>query len=196
MVGYSAEMPTSRVLAAILLAAFPFSCEQAPPPAPPQAGAPAAPAVADPTAAPVSEAPKELGPVHKLTVRDLDGNPVSLAQYAGRPMIIEIWATWCGPCRQNRATVHSLQAGFPEKLVVIGVSMDTGPQLVKSFLQSNPANDGEFMATQEFNDFVALKNPSGLIPKTMYVDSRGRVADLAEGVQSAKWLQAMAKNLR
>lgn len=134
--------------------------------------------------------------MHKLTVRDLDGNPVSLAKYAGRPMIIEIWATWCGPCRQNRSTVHSLKSGFPERLAVIGVSMDTGPQLVKSFLQSNQANEGEYMATDDFNEFVRRMNASGLIPKTMYVDSRGRVADLAEGVQSAKWLQAMAKNLR
>ncbi|MDI9403001.1 MAG: TlpA disulfide reductase family protein [Limnohabitans sp.] len=146
----------------------------------------------DPSAA---KAPK-LGPVHKLTVQDLDGNNVSLAQFAGRPMIIEIWATWCGPCKVNRRNVHSLKGLLPERLVVIGMSMDTGPQLVKSFLRSNEANAHEFMASEEFNSFIRDINPSGLIPKTLYVDSKGRVADLAEGVQSVDWLKAMAKNLK
>jgi hypothetical protein len=45
-------------------------------------------------------------------------------------------------------------------------------------------------------EFVRARNPSPSIPKTMYVDSKGRVADLSEGTQSAKWLAAMAKNLR
>lgn len=145
--------------------------------------------------APAAKAPK-LGPVHKLTVQDLDGNDVSLAQFAGRPMIIEIWATWCGPCKVNRRNVHSLKGQLPERLVVIGMSMDTGPQLVKSFLRSNEANPYEFMASEEFNTFIRDINPSGLIPKTLYVDSKGRVADLAEGVQSVEWLKAMSKNLK
>ena len=52
------------------------------------------------------------------------------------------------------------------------------------------------MASPEFMEFVRTINASNLIPKTMYVDSKGRVADLSEGTQSASWLQAMAKNLK
>jgi thiol-disulfide isomerase/thioredoxin len=140
--------------------------------------------------------PIELGPVHQLTVTDLDGKPVSLATFAGRPMIIEIWATWCGPCRQNRKNAQSLHGILPSKVAVIGVSMDTSPKLVKDFLRSNPANEFELMASEQFNAFVRERNPTPTIPKTLYVDSRGRVADLAEGVQSVKWLTAMGKNLR
>jgi thiol-disulfide isomerase/thioredoxin len=169
-------------------------CGQAPVEAPAPAPAPAPSAAAPADAVPTP--PAELGPVHKLTVTDLDGNTVSLAKYAGRPMIIEIWATWCGPCRTNRATIHALKGRLPEKLAVVGISMDTGPELVKSFLRSNAANEGEYMASADFNSFVRSRNPSGLIPKTMYVTPRGVVADLAEGVQTAEWVQAMAKNLR
>jgi thiol-disulfide isomerase/thioredoxin len=153
--------------------------------------------------APVEPDPQvTLGPVHRLTVRDLDGNPVSLARFAGRPMIIEIWATWCGPCLANRRTVHSLRASMPERMQVIGLSVDMdsargkGSDLVKAHLKSNPANDFEGMASAEFMEFVRRINPSNSIPKTMYVDSKGRVADLSEGTQSAKWLSAMARNLR
>jgi hypothetical protein len=67
---------------------------------------------------------------------------------------------------------------------------------VRTHLKSNPANDFEGMASPEFMEFVRTINTSSLIPKTMYVDSKGRVADLSEGTQSAKWLAAMAKNLK
>jgi len=147
-------------------------------------------------------APAELGPVHRLTVTDLDGKAVSLARFAGRPMIIEVWATWCGPCLANRRTVHAQRPSMPERVQVIGLSVDAdsargrGADLVKGFLASNPANDFEGMASPEFMDFIRTINPSNSIPKTLYVDSKGRVADLSEGTQSAKWLAAMAKNLK
>ncbi|MCE2884170.1 MAG: TlpA family protein disulfide reductase [Planctomycetaceae bacterium] len=157
----------------------------------PVPGAPAA-----PTGPAAPTPPAELGPVHRLVVRDLDGNEFPLSRLAGRPMIIEIWATWCGPCRKNRATVHGLLPTFPKRLAVVGISVDTGPDLVRNFLRSNTANEFELMATPEFMEFVRTRNASPSIPKTMYVDSKGRVADLSEGTQSAKWLEAMARNLR
>jgi thiol-disulfide isomerase/thioredoxin len=138
----------------------------------------------------------KLGPVHKLVVRDLEGNDVALSKFAGRPMIIEIWASWCGPCRVNRANVHALKGTMPERVAVIGVSVDTGAGLVKNFLKSNAANEAEFMSTPDFMDFIRRINASSSIPKTLYVDSKGRVVDLAEGTQSVKWLAAMAKNLK
>ncbi len=145
---------------------------------------------------PVVAQPAQLGPIHKLTVTDLEGKQVSLAKFAGRPMIIEIWATWCGPCIANRRTVNSLKERFPAKLAVIGLSVDSGSEVVRKFFQSNPANEFEGMASPEFMEFVRTINASNMIPKTMYVDSKGRVADLSEGTQSAAWLQAMAKNLK
>jgi len=158
---------------------------------------PAATAPAEPAAAPV-----KLGPVHKLTVTGLDGEPVSLAQFVGRPMIIEIWATWCGPCRVNRNTIHKMKSEFPERLLVIGVSYDMAPsggstaELVKNFLKNNVANEHEFLATDEFRQFVNTRSTSNSIPKTMYVTSKGQVVDLSEGVQGASWLRGMAKNLK
>ena len=161
----------------------------------PAAVVPASDTEASPQAAP-------LGPVHQIEVLDLDGRPVSLGTLAGRPMIVEIWATWCGPCRKNRETVHRLEPRFPEKLAVVGVSVDAGSagrspaETVRAFLKSNPANEFEFLATPAFLDFIKERNPSSSIQKTLYVDSKGRVADLSEGVQSAKWLEAMARNLK
>lgn len=174
----------------------------------PTATAPAKAAEAPtPPPAPATEqpaVPAKLGPVHQLTVADLDGKPVSLAQFAGRPMIIEIWATWCGPCRVNRSTIHKLKSEFPERLLVIGVSYDGaggGPDasigtLVRRFLETNPANEHEFLATPEFREFINQRSPSNSIPKTLYVNGKGHVVDLSEGVQGGQWVRGMAKNLK
>ena len=165
---------------------------------------PAAPASTEGAAAqPAASAePVKLGPIHGLTVTDLDGNAVSLAKFAGRPMIIEIWATWCGPCRVNRNTIHRLKSEFPERLLVVGVSYDTASaggsaaDLVKKFLQSNVANEHEFLATAEFREFINQRSTSNSIPKTLYVNGKGQVVDLSEGVQGAQWVRGMAKNLK
>jgi len=185
---------------ALGLAVLP-GCDDAVPPAPAAETAPVETAPAEIAGTP----PVTLGPLHQVTVTDLDGKPVSLATLAGRPMIIEVWATWCGPCVQNRQLVHSLKDQFPSRLAVVGVSVDEGApggganaagETVRRFLKSRPANEFEFPATPDFHAFVRRINPSGLIPKTIYVDSRGRVADLSEGVQTRQWLLAMAKNLK
>jgi len=137
-------------------------------------------------------------PAPDFVLKTLSGDSFSLREARGRPVVLNFWATWCGPCRANRRTVHGLKSRgqLPERLAVIGVSMDTGPSLVKNFLQSNEANEAEYMASSEFNEFIRTINASPSIPKTLYVDSKGRVADLAEGVQSQNWLKAMARNLR
>lgn len=175
------------------------------PTAPAAAAKPSDAPAAERTAEPAAEqpvVPAKLGPIHELTVTDLDGNPVSLAKFAGRPMIIEIWATWCGPCRMNRNTIHKLKSEFPERLLVVGVSYDLAPagastaDLVRKFLKSNVANDHEFLASQEFREFINERSPSNSIPKTLYVNGKGQVVDLSEGVQGVQWVRGMAKNLK
>lgn len=189
-------MSAGRRAFAVALASFACACGPTgggAPPADPPAEAVSAAVSAESSASAEATA---LGPVHELTVTDLDGRTVSLAQFAGRPMIVEIWATWCGPCRRNRQLINDLKKEFPERLVVIGVSVDSKASLVTNFLRSNPANEHEFMATPEFMQLVATRSTSNAIPKTMYVNGRGQIVDVSEGVQGAKWVRAMAKNLK
>jgi thiol-disulfide isomerase/thioredoxin len=184
-------------------AAVPAADAQAAPKAEDAAATVAAdPAAETPAPAAAPAPPVASGPVHKLTVLDLDGKPVSLGTLAGRPMIIEIWATWCGPCRTNRNLIHRMQSELPERVLVVGISVDAGTagasagSTVQSFLRSNPRNDHEYLATPEFMAFVRQRTASNSIPKTMYVTAKGQVADLSEGVQTEQWVRAMARNLK
>ncbi len=182
------------VLPLVLMSCVPLACDGSQnAPIVPVVVAPAPPVVA-PVAAPVPAKP--MGPMHHVVLKDLDGKDVALAQYAGRPMIIEIWATWCGPCRANRAAFHAVYKDIPERVVLIAASADTGSQLVKDFLKTNASDGLELMATPALYAAIKAHDPGMTIPKTVYIDSKGNVIDVAQGTQSQTWIKAMSKNLR
>lgn len=145
------------------------------------------------------KAPESSGPIHAIVVKDLDGNDVSLSKFAGTPMVIEIWATWCGPCVKQRTLMMKLAPEFKDKVVFIGASVDQeGAAKVKQHISTRPSCPElhDFMATPALRQLVATRVKGNTIPKVVYVDSRGNIADAGASVQTEAWMRAMLKNLR
>ena len=66
-------------------------------------------------------------PVPELTFLDADGNEVTLADFAGDVVVLNLWATWCAPCRREMPSLDRLQAALGEDgLTVIALSLDRG----------------------------------------------------------------------
>ena len=80
---------------------------------------------------------QEIRPAPKYGALTLDGKPASLESFQGKPVLINVWATWCVPCRQEMPALESLYNKFSnQSLQIIGVSID-GPgtaQRIKSFI--------------------------------------------------------------
>jgi thiol-disulfide isomerase/thioredoxin len=106
-------------------------------------------------AAPVPAAPKTfvdtstLKPAGDFKLLDLNGKPKTLADYKGKVVIVDFWATWCGPCKASIPHLIELQETYKEQgLEVVGISLDTtGPKAV-----------GAFAAGQKINYTVLMGN--------------------------------------
>jgi thiol-disulfide isomerase/thioredoxin len=167
---------------------------------------------APPSDAPAGESPTT-GPLHGSIFTDLDGKRVAVEEAIGKPMVIELWATWCGPCRTQRRLMHTLSAEFPDIIFVAASADEKGPQVVKDFKKKEEANEKpkegaaaakptepsrvrDLMATPEFRSLVRKRNAANSIPQTIYVNAKGEIIDVAVGAQSEKFMRAVVKNMQ
>jgi thiol-disulfide isomerase/thioredoxin len=115
-----------------------------------------------------------------FSLPDLKGDRVDLFSFKGEVIIIEFWATWCGPCKEEIPVLNQLYKKYRDKgLVVVGVSLDRKePQEVKKFLDQlqieyiNVIGDEEVL---ERYSQIAKLGPIRGIPATFLIDRKGRI---------------------
>jgi thiol-disulfide isomerase/thioredoxin len=111
-----------------------------------------------------------------ITLPDVDGIPVDLARFQGRPLLINVWASWCGPCVEEMPMLAAFAAAQPaEGIQVVGLAIDT-PEGVRDFLAQVPV-DYTIVLDQPAPDDASVKlgNAQGLLPYTVLVDAQGRI---------------------
>jgi peroxiredoxin len=80
-------------------------------------------------------------PAPDFALQDLNGQPLNLASYRGKVLLLDFWATWCGPCRDETPHFVQLQDKYRQQgLQVVGISMDDGPKPVREFYQQFKMN--------------------------------------------------------
>src|SRR5438093_7138853 len=112
-------------------------------------------------------------PVAPFTVRDIDGRPLSSADWRGKVVFINFWATWCGPCRAEIPALVALQEKYRDRLFILGISEDEGPlDVVKQFAAAQKMNYPIVMLTPEL---AQLFPGVGAIPTTFVPDRQSRL---------------------
>jgi thiol-disulfide isomerase/thioredoxin len=131
----------------------------------------------------------------KAVFTGADGRDVTLADFAGRPLLVNLWATWCAPCKAEMPTLDALAALEEGRISVIAVSQDLeGRKPVAAFFKSAAIQNLEPYTGSDNAMLAALGNNVAL-PTTILYDSEGReIWRVAGGVE---WDDAeMAKLLR
>jgi len=113
---------------------------------------------------------------------DLDGKPLSLATSKGKVILLNFWATWCGPCRAEIPDLIELQKKYGDRLQIIGLDVDDDDVAeVKKFVEKNGINYPVGMAT---NEIRIQYGGVAALPTSFVIDSEGRVVQKHEGLRN------------
>jgi thiol-disulfide isomerase/thioredoxin len=75
-------------------------------------------------------------PAPAFTLPDVNGRQVSLNQFKGKVVLLDFWATWCGPCRMTMPLLENLQKEYPDKMVLLAVNLQESREEVQKYLQA------------------------------------------------------------
>ncbi|WP_421568092.1 TlpA family protein disulfide reductase [Stenotrophomonas sp. PD6] len=111
-----------------------------------------------------------------ITLPDVDGTPVDFAGFGGRPLLINVWASWCGPCVEEMPMLAAFSAAQPaDGVQVVGLAIDT-PDGVRDFLDRVPVKYPIVIEQPAPDDAsVLLGNGQGLLPYTVLVGADGKI---------------------
>ena len=109
-----------------------------------------------------------------FALADLDGNPVRLADLRGRPVIVNFWASWCGPCVEEFPLLQqALDDHRTDGLAVVGIVFQDRSEPARAFLARMGAG---WPAAMDPNGSVAQAYGVYAPPETFFIDRQGRVA--------------------
>ncbi len=118
------------------------------------------------------EEPQNKPAAPEFTLTDLDGNSVSLSDYAGTPVLVNFWATWCPPCRSELPLIQAYQDKYEGDFVVLALSGGETAQDVQSFID---ANGYTFVVLLDSDYAVAEQYGVRGFPTSFFIDADGAI---------------------
>jgi len=134
-------------------------------------------------------------PLFALTLHGPDDKPMALALLKGKPLLVNFWARWCGPCRKEIPDLAAMHAKFRgQGLAMVGIAIEdaTNRDSVREFAKAYEMNYTLLIGgvEQGIELMRALGNAKGGLPFTIVIDQRGRIVAQKLGAMSRAEMEA------
>src|SRR4051812_29151766 len=117
----------------------------------------------------------------KFSFKDINGKKVSLSEFKGKVILLDFWATWCVPCKEEIPGFIELQKKYGARgLQVVGVSVDDSMNQAKKYAAEMKMNYPILLAEGK-EDILRAYDPIKSIPVSIVIDRQGRIATRHEG---------------
>jgi thiol-disulfide isomerase/thioredoxin len=121
-----------------------------------------------------------------FTLEDMNGAKVNLASYQGKPLVINLWATWCGPCRLEMPQLVELAAKFKAKgLQVVGISVDDEADKIREFAAEYKVTYPMLVGLGQ-DAFLNSLGYEGTVPMSIMIRADGTVANVLTGIMTTE----------
>ena len=117
-----------------------------------------------------------------FTAELIDGSTVTLSDFKGKPVIINFWATWCGPCVKEMPAFERLKENYGDEIGILAVNCGEDADTIKDFAD---ANGYTFPIALDEEYQVSMLYPTNSIPYTVVIDGNGKVTHVSSGAVDA-----------
>ena len=121
-----------------------------------------------------------------FTMLDMDGNEVTLAEFFGKPIILNFWASWCGPCKMEMPEIQDFYEKYGENIHFLAVSVDDSMDTAKTFIETEGYTFPVYFDTSSMG---AYTYGASSIPLTFFIDAEGNLTAYYMGAMSEDILQ-------
>jgi thiol-disulfide isomerase/thioredoxin len=133
--------------------------------------------------------------IWQSSFKDVDGKPQPLAQWYGKPLVVNYWATWCGPCREEMPDFEAASKALGDQAHIVGIAIDNAPA-VKKFIAELGVDYPIVVGEEDaMNLMRAEGNSIGALPYTVVYDRHGKKVAAHAGRLRREQLDAFLKPL-
>lgn len=120
-----------------------------------------------------------------------DGKKISLIDLKGKTVLINFWATWCGPCKAELPDLENLSKTYSSKgLVIVGVSVDKGDNLLTDVSSFTSQNGLTYQIVIDNDDVANAYGNINALPTSFLVDKNGKIVDKWVGMRDKAFLES------
>jgi thiol-disulfide isomerase/thioredoxin len=129
----------------------------------------------------------------EFTISGVNGEKLNLASLRGKVLVLDFWATWCGPCRVQYPLYEEVKKKFADRpdVVFLAISTDENRSAVKPFLEQNQWNKNVY-----FEDGLSSVLKVGSIPTTMIVNRKGEIVSRMNGFVPERFVEMLTERIR